>query len=132
MLTAAVLCCCSRKEDNQIQLGPEETVEAFCRAIAAGGFEEAATLCDTISMAGYIDSYKAQWEKMMKADSSATMIAAGMLSSAEMTFTGSSKDGSRRTMTYVITTETGLKKEKSATVKKEEEGWKVESITDVI
>ena len=43
-------CGGSEEKKAAVQMGPEETVEAFCRTMAAGGFEDAMALCDTMTM----------------------------------------------------------------------------------
>lgn len=129
---ALTLVGCGENRSQEAVLGPEETVEAFWRAAAGGDFDQAKTLCDTTSMAEYIDRCRVGWEKTMQADSSAALIAAGILSSAEITFTGNTKEGDARKITFAIKAEMGMEKEKSATVKKKEGVWKVEKMTDGI
>lgn len=133
MTMAAVMTfsSCGENDSKETVLGPEETVEIFWRSVAGGDLEGAKSLCDTVSMAGFLDNYKEKWEQMVQADSSASAIAAGLLSSSEMTIVKNIKEGDARTIIFAIETETGLKKEKSATVKKEEGIWKVEKMTDV-
>ena len=110
-------------------MGPEETVEAFCRAVARGDFAAAMTLCDTTAMSPYIRKYAEAWDMLAKKDSGATAIAGAILSEAEFVFEKTVKDGDSRTMTYTIGKD-GMTKRKTATVKKEEGVWKVERITD--
>ena len=54
MLTAV---SCGGRSSETGPSGPEETVEAFNRAITAGDFAAARSLCDTVSMKNYLDSY---------------------------------------------------------------------------
>ena len=123
--------CGERSEKKAVEaLGPEETVEAFCRAVAGGEFKEAAALCDTASMQAYIDRYAEAWKMQAKKDSSATAIAAATLSEAEFVFDKAIKDGDTRTVLYTISSGEEMTKRKTATVKKVEGVWKVEKITD--
>lgn len=125
---------CGGSEDKKTeeQLGPEETVEAFCREMAAGGFEDAMALCDTMTMKGYIEAYAEAWEMQVKADSSATAIAGSVLAGAEFIVEDAVKEGDRRHILYIMDAGNGLKKEKKATVRKIEGVWKMEQITDRI
>ena len=79
-----VLAGCNGTEKEKV-MGPEETVEAFCRAVTAGEWTEAETLCDTLSMRAYLDSYKEAWETLHKEDSCAMTIAKDILAGAVMT-----------------------------------------------
>ncbi len=129
--TAAVLATAACNEEKKETMGPEAVVEAFCRSVAAGDFEAACALCDTVGMKDYIDIYKKAMEAMQKTDSSALAIAASMLSGAEFEVTKIDKDGEKRTVHYTVRAE-GNAKSKKATVRKEEGEWKVETITDAI
>ena len=111
-------------------MGPEETLEAFCRTMSGGEFEEAMSFCDTMTMIGYIERYAQAWNMMAKKDSGATAIAAATLADAEIIVEDISKDGDKRTITYIIAAGEGMKKKKTATVGKAEGVWKVEKITD--
>ena len=137
LATAAVMMLAAGCGGNEVkkaeeQLGPEETVEAFCRVMAAGGFEDAMALCDTMTMKGYIETYAEAWEMQVKADSSAAVIAASLLADAEFIVEDAVKEGDRRHILYIMDAGNGLKKEKKATVRKIEGVWKVEEITDSI
>lgn len=116
---------------NDVEMGPEDTVKAFCRAVAGGDMEEAMSLCDTITMKGYIEEYAAAWGMLAEKDSSATAIAASSLAEADIIIEDMVKEGGdRRMITYSIITCHGLEKKKKAAVRKEEGAWKVEEITD--
>lgn len=132
VMMLAAGCGGSEEKKEAEQLGPEETVEAFCRVMAAGGFEDAMALCDTMTMKGYIETYAEAWEMQVKADSSATVIAASLLADAEFIVEDAVKEGDRRHILYIMDAGNGLKKEKKATVRKIEGVWKVEEITDRI
>ena len=138
LMTVAICICmaagCGGSEEKKsaVQMGPEETVEAFCRTMAAGGFEDAMALCDTMTMKEYIESYTKAWDMQVKADSSAAAIAAAMLSEADFKVEDIAREGEKRHILYIMDAGNGLKKEKNATVRKEEGVWKVEQITDRI
>ena len=116
--------------DKKAIMSPEETVEAFCRAVAGGDMERAGELCDAEAMKAYLESWNSTWEQLEKKDSSALRIAAGILSEAEFSVDRSEKEGDRRTVTYTLKTE-GQSKSRKAILKKEEGEWKVEGLTDV-
>lgn len=125
--------CRGREEKNTgAVLGPEQTVEAFCKAVAAGKIDGAMALCDTMTMKGYIESYTTAWDMQTRTDSSATAIAAAVLADAEFTVEDVVKDGDKRHILYIMDAGNGLKKEKKATVRKDDGVWKVEQITDRI
>ncbi len=119
--------CNGKKE----AMTPEAVVEDFCRAVAAGDFEEARSLCDTVSMNDYLRNYQKAMNSLQKEDSSALAIAAGILAGAEFEVTGVEKNGDERTIHYILKAE-GCEKAKKATVKKEEGEWRVKEITDAI
>lgn len=126
----ALTACGNGKADKVAEMGPEQTLEAFCRAVASGEFDKATVLCDTTAMKEYIEAYAQAWEMQAKADSSATAIAGAVLSDAEITIEDVIREGERRHIIYIMDAGNGLRKDKKATVKKEEGVWKVEQITD--
>lgn len=119
-----------RGNESTAERGPEETVAAFCKAVAVGRFAEAKAFCDTLTMNEYILKYSKAWEMLEKKDSASLAISAEILSRSEIEFTGTGKDGDRRHITYIISADEGMRKEKTATVRKVEGEWKVEAITD--
>lgn len=128
---AAVLACsCGPKTEEQKVLGPEETVEAFYKAVSCGDFAAARELCDTVSMSGYLEKNESNWERMIQMDSTIASIAGELLSSAAVEIGNVTRDGEHRLVHYSIDAVMGMKKDKIATVKKEEGVWKVETITD--
>ena len=127
---AAIACSCSQTGKQEKALGPEETVEAFCKAMACGDFTAARELCDTVSMASYIDACQEKWDNMARMDSALVDIAAALLSSAQIEINETVKDGECRKVFYTIDATMGMKKEKVATVKKEEGAWRVGMISD--
>ncbi len=130
MIIAAlpVLAGC-KGEQQETVLGPEETAEAFCRAVASGDMETAGMLADTVAMKPYLNSWKATWEEMEQQDSSAMKIAAGILSESSFTVVRTEKEGDRRAVTYRLEAE-GRIKTRKAVLKKEEGEWRVEEVTD--
>ena len=118
-----------RDAEVEKAMGPEAAVEAFCRAVAAGDFETADELCDTVSMKGYMDEWQKVWNDLQKEDSSALAIASSMLSGAEIEVIRTERNGDKRTVLYRIEAE-GNSKTRTATVKNEEGEWKVEEISD--
>lgn len=131
LLTVLTAVSCGGRSSETGPSGPEETVEAFNRAITAGDFAAARSLCDTVSMKNYLDSYAEAWETICREDSSALAIASSILSGAVMKITEVRKEDDRRIVSYTLEAD-GHMKERSATVRKEGEEWKVESITDRI
>ena len=118
-----------RDAEEEKAMGPEASVETFCRAVAAGDFETAGGLCDTVSMKGYLDEWRKVWNDLQKEDSSALAIASSMLSGAEIEVIRTERNGEKRTVLYRIEAE-GNSKTRTATVKNEEGEWKVEEISD--
>ena len=115
--------------EQKAQTGPEAAVEAFCRAVAAGDFETACGLCDTVSMKGYMDEWRKVWNDLQKVDSCALTIASSMLSGAEIEVMKTERNGEKRTVLYRIESE-GNSKTRTATLRNEEGEWKVEEISD--
>ncbi|MBP3663369.1 MAG: DUF4878 domain-containing protein [Bacteroidales bacterium] len=114
---------------NEKAMGPEETVEAFCRAVTAGQWSQAEALCDTVSMKAYLDSHKEAWETLQREDSCALAIAESILADTVMTVEEVSKEEDRRVVSYTLAAD-GNSKTRKATLKKEEGAWRVERITD--
>ena len=111
--------------------GPETVVTAFSKAVAAGQWEEAYGLCDTLSMKEYISANRQAWEYLEKADSNAMKIAAELMGQAVVEVIDVEKVDGGRQVHYAIELE-GMRKERKAVVAKNEEGaWKVTAITDV-
>ena len=112
--------------------GPEAVVTAFSKAVAAGQWEEAYGLCDTLTMKEYISSNQQAWEYLEKADSNARKIAAQLMAGITVEVVDVEKTDRGRQVHYVIEIE-GMRKERKAVVAKNEEGaWKVTAITDAI
>lgn len=117
-------------DKNDTETSPEATVEAFYHAVSKGDFTTARELCDTVSMKSYLNSYEDKWETLKQMDSTAAEIAAMILSNVEINFIRTDKDGDRRQVQFLIDATMGMKKKKTATLKKEKKGWRVETITD--
>ena len=133
LMTAALtlmMAGCGGGEKKGAETGPEETVEAFCRAVAGGEFAKAKELCDTAAMNGYIARYAEALQAQARRDSGAVAIAAAELAKAEFTVDDIVRDGESRQVHYTMSTADGMNKRKTATVKKTEGAWKVEEITD--
>lgn len=110
-------------------LGPEETAEAFCRAVASGDMATAGMLCDTVAMKAYLDNWSATWKELEQQDSSALRIASGILSESSFAVVKTEKNGERRSVTFTLESE-GKTKTRQAVLKKEEGVWRVEEMTD--
>lgn len=122
---AALVASCSRNKETS--LGPEETLEAFHKALCSGDFPHAESLCDTLGMGEYINSFRTAWEKD---GSEVAGMVADILSETEMKITDTKKDAQGRTIFYELTFD-GKNKTKTARMKNEEGEWKIERITDI-
>lgn len=110
-------------------MGPAETVQAFCKAVAAQQWEKAQELCDTAKMKEYIDAYKAAFDKFIKEDEGAAKVAGSILGEANVTIDDVHKENDVRIVTYTLEAD-GLSKTNKATLRKEEGEWRVEKITE--
>ncbi len=121
--------CFSGKEKKD---GPEVVVENFYRAMAAGEWDQACCLCDTVAMKDYLESYQQAWESFSKEDSAVMEVASSMLADAAVEVTGIEKAEDGRLVLFTV--QTGdIKVERKALVKKDEEGaWKVTEITEAL
>lgn len=118
-----------RGGQKSVEMGPVETVEAFCKAVTAGQWSEVGALCDTLGMKEYIESQKLVWEQLEKEDEGAMKVAKSIMESATVTVDDMKKADDKRVVTYTIETD-GLSKTKKAILKKEEGEWRVVSITE--
>ena len=121
--------CFSGKEKKD---GPEVVVENFYRAMAAGEWDQACCLCDTVAMKDYLESYQQAWESFSQEDSAVMEVASSMLTDAAVEVTGIEKAEDGRLVQFTV--QTGyIKVERKALVKKDEEGaWKVTEITEAL
>ena len=130
-LTICFMCLFGCKgSEKSVEMGPAETVEAFCKALTAGQWEEVENLChDTADMKEYIESHRQLWAKFEKEDEAAMKVARSLMESTVVTVDDMRKDDDKRVVTYTIEAD-NLKKTMKATVMKVEGAWKVEKITD--
>lgn len=117
------------KAGGEKAMGPEETVEAFCRAVTAGQWSQAEALCDTLSMKEYMDSHKEAWATLQAEDSCTLAIAEAILADTVMTIEEVRKEDDRRVVSYTLAAD-GNSKTRMAVLKKEAGEWRVERITD--
>lgn len=122
---AAILTGCFQNKGEE--LGPEDTLRSFYTELCAGDFGKAESLCDSLTMDGYLDGFRKVWDE---SDSSVCAIASDILSEMAVAVTDVEKNGHNRTIFYELTALDGQNKEKVATLRKEEGGWKIERITD--
>lgn len=128
---AAVLSGCSGAGKNKV-LEPEEVVKAFCNAVTGGEYELALEFCDSTMMCQYVEGIRATVSEAARRDSSAAGIAAAILKEAEIEIGDIRKEQDRRLVDYSIVISDEIRKDKIATMKKEEGEWKIEAITDRI
>lgn len=126
---ATMLISCGGNGSEEKEMGPEDVVEAFNRAITAGDFASAKELCDTMTMKEYIDSHMEAWDMLQKEDSSALYIASALLSGAVMQVEKTEKTDEGRAIYYTLEAD-GRSKTRKAEVKKVEGAWRVAAITD--
>ncbi len=110
----------------------EATVAEFHRMMAAGRWEEAESLC-TEGMHGYIERFRGEWEECMEKDSAVLTAASAMLSGMKVSVSGKAKDGDgKMRVEYELSSGIGgqVPKEKTAELRREEQGWRIERIRD--
>ena len=110
--------------------GPEAVVTAFGKAVAAGQWDEAYGLCDTLSMKEYISANRQAWEYLEKADSNAMKIAAELMADITVEVLEVEKVDGGRQVHYAIGIDEMRKERKAIVMKNEEGAWKVTAITD--
>ena len=128
-LSAGLICGCHRQEEKTMDA--EVVVETFCRAMAAGDFDLALSLCDSTGMKDYLSAYRQAWNMLNDKDSSVLSIASSRLAEVTFCLIDAEKTDKGKVIHYSIGTE-GYSKERKALVRKEEGEWKVVEITDVI
>lgn len=129
-LSVAVLAGCS---GSKKEMGPAETVEAFCSALISGEsgeYEKAGSFCNDSQMQSYINNIRTALDEAARRDSSAAAIATSILREAQIKIGETTKNQDKRTVNYTIVINEELKKDKVASMKKEEGEWKIEAITD--
>lgn len=127
ILTAVALITAGCFQRGGKEQGPEDTVQAFYKALCSGEFEKAESYCDTLLMGGYLEGIRSVWEA---ADENVATIASDILSETSVKMTDTVKDGQKRTIFYTLTSTDGQNKKKAAVLKIEEREWKIEQITD--
>ena len=127
IIAAIVLTAIGCSRNNSTELGPVETIEAFCNAIFSGDFDKAKGFCSEGDVEEYISRLQEKWTEP---DESVKAILPAILADTEVMITDVIKNGQDRTIFYKLVTADGLNKEKIATLKKEEGGWKITAITD--
>lgn len=121
--------CFSGKEKKD---GPEVVVEQFYKAMAAGEWDKACCLCDTVTMKDYLEGYQEAWDSFCQQDSAVLEIASSMLADAAVEVTGIEKAEDGRLVQFTVQTG-NIKVERKAIVMKNEEGaWKVTEITEAL
>lgn len=129
-LTICFMCLFGCKgSEKSVEMGPVETVEAFCKAVATGQWDDAKALCDTLSIGEYIENQMQTWAQLEKEDEGAMRVAKSIMESATVTIDDMHKADEKRIVTYTIKTD-GLSKTKKAVLRKEEGAWRVEAITE--
>lgn len=119
----------SGKESTDQHMGPEEVIKAFNMAITSGDFDTACSLCDTVSMQDYLNSYHEAWNILQQEDSSILAIASALLSDGVLQINRTEKDADARYIHYTLEAD-GHSKTRRAKLEKEEGEWKVKEITD--
>ena len=127
LLTAVAVVLTGCIQTREAALGPGETLETFYTNLFAGDFDEAESLCDTLGMQEYIGVLRGAWEQT---DSSVMTIVPAILSETTVSITDIVKNGQERTVFHKLTATDCSDTEKIATLRKEEGGWKIKSITD--
>ena len=118
-----------RGGQKSVEMGPVETVEAFCKAVSMGQWDDAEALCDSLSMKEYIESQKQIRAQFEKEDEDAMKVVRSIMENTTVTVDDMHKADDKRVVTYTLETN-GLSKTKKATLRKEEGAWRVEAITE--
>ena len=127
IIAAIVLTTIGCSRNNNTELGPAETVDAFYKAIFSGDFDRAKGLCAETDTEEYLARLQDGWAK---SDESVKKILPATLSECLIEVTGIEKDREGRTIFYKLSTTDGQSKEKIATLRKEEGAWKITAIID--
>lgn len=134
-MAATMFCVAGCAGRQSTETGPEQTVTAFNEAMAQGRFGDAAALCDTLLMDGYLKRYADRWDKAMKADSGTVAAAYSLLSGISTDIVSVEKDGDERVVCYTVGipglygTENAAGKARRAILRKEEGEWRIKSVT---
>lgn len=130
MTAALLLTRCGKDGSDQIEMGPAETTETFCRAIGSGNIKAAENLCDTVKMKAYLESARNTIEEATIKDSTVTAIACNILKDMKFSVSDIEKKGDLRIVFYRIGLSEEDTKDKIATLVKEEDKWRITAITD--
>lgn len=104
-------------------------MQEFYSSLTSGDFDKAADLCDQATMESYLSSYKAEWEELKQADSTAHAEVMEMMKNTEIIVSEITEEEGRCQVTYRIEA-LGSTKIRTAELRKEEGEWLVEKITD--
>lgn len=115
--------------EKSVEMGPVETVEAFCKSISIGQWDKATALCDTVSMKEYIESYKDLWDGLEQENEGAMKVTKSIMEKATVTVNDVHKADNKRIVTYTLEAD-GLSKTNKATLEKVEGAWRVSRITE--
>lgn len=122
-----LVAACSGKKDGA---EPADVVSGFHKALTSLEFGKASEYCCEGAVSGYVAAFEKACEEALAKDSGATQIAAGMLSTAEVTVNDIKRDKDARTVFYTIGDGCGNTKEKVAVLKDVEGEWKIAEIKD--
>lgn len=73
-------------EETKIFSAQKDSVKAFYSALSEGNWDEAASVCDTAAMEGYIENYRKIRDKAARSDSSILNLASSALAKADISF----------------------------------------------
>ena len=73
-------------EETKIFSAQKDSVKAFYSALYEGNWDEAASVCDTAAMDGYIENYRKIRDKAARSDSSILNLASSALAKADISF----------------------------------------------
>lgn len=126
-VSAAIFCGCAGVDGT----APEQVVSAFNEALIQGRFGDAASLCDTLLMDGYLKRYEAGWKRAAKMNGRLTSAAQSALADIRTEIVSVEKDGDKRVVCYKVgipgSTHAKVKK---AVLGKEEGEWRIKSVTE--
>lgn len=111
--------------------GPETVIMEFTEAMKTGDFAKAYSLCDTVSMHGYLDAYMKKWEEKSLKDSAAFASTVRILEETTMETDGVEEKDGVCFIDYTLKLDGSMRKCRTG-LKKEEGEWKVAEITDAI
>ena len=125
-----ILTCLTSCKEKSVEMGPVETLEAFCRAMTAGEWAEAEALCNAYDMKEYIDTYRKAFDELQAGEHNVTTIVRSVLANTEITVLDNKKDDKKRCVTYLLKIGE-YNKTRKAILGKEDGKWRVEKIADL-